>query len=70
MDELLQELAVIEANSQTLCSYTKTLALLRALKAGTVSLDNVTMTAGGWTVAEVEPPAEPAEDVVKLPKEG
>ncbi len=65
MDELLQELAVIEADSQTLCNYTKTLALLRALKAGTISLDNVTMTGDGWTVAEVivEPPAEPAEDV-------
>ena len=65
MDELLQELAVIEADSQTLCNYTKTLALLHALKAGTVSLDNVTMTADGWTVAEVivEPPVEP-------PKEG
>lgn len=61
MDELLQELAVIEADSQTLCNYTKTLALLRALKAGTVSLDNVTLTGDGWTAAEVivEPPAGP-----------
>jgi hypothetical protein len=71
VDELLQELAVIEADSQTLCNYTKTLALLRALKAGTVSLDNVTMTDDGWTAAEVivEPPAEPVEDAAKPPEE-
>ena len=63
MDELLQELAVIESNSRALCNYTKTLALLRALKAGTVLLGNVTMAGDGWTVAEVvadvtEPPEE------------
>ena len=45
------------------CDYRKTIALLRALKAGTVSLDNVTMTADdGWTVAEAEPPAEPTKE--------
>ncbi len=57
MDELMQELNALTLN----CSYQKTLALLRALKAGTLSLDNVTMTADGWTVAEVEAPAEPAK---------
>ena len=71
MDELLRELAVIEANSPILCNYNKTLALLRALKAGTVSLDNVTMIADGWTVAEVvvEPPVEPIEDAAEPPEE-
>lgn len=68
MDELLQELAVIDADSQTLRNYTKSLALLRALKAGTVSLDNVTMTDVGWSVAEVlvEPPVE---DVAHTPED-
>jgi hypothetical protein len=77
----MQELSAIEAASNISCNYRKTLALLRALKAGTVSLDNVTMTDDGWTVAEVivEPPAEPAEDAAdplenaiaaKPPKEG
>jgi hypothetical protein len=62
---------------QGVCDYQKTLALLRALKSGTVSLDNVTMTNDGWTVAEVivEPPVEPAEDpldnaIAEPPKEG
>lgn len=74
VDELIQELAVIDADSQTLrnhaetlCNYTKTLALLRALKAGTVSLDNVNMVADGWTVVAVEPPAEPVEDPLDNP---
>ena len=62
VDELMKELSQIQIS----CDYQKTLALLRALKAGTVSLDNVTMTADGWTVAEVEPPEKPAEP----PEEG
>lgn len=69
MDKLLAELATIDADSQVRRDYRKTLALLRALKAGTVSLDNVTMTDDGWTVAEVEPPAEPAEASTEPPEE-
>jgi len=61
MDSLLQELAAIDAATATRTDYLKSLALLRALKAGTVSLDNVTMTATGWTVAAVAPEA-PAVD--------
>jgi len=49
--------------------YDKTLALLTALKAGELSLDNVQMTANGWELvevkieagAEVDPVAEGAE---------
>ena len=74
----MQELNAIQNASTLSCDYQKTLALLRALKAGTVSLDNVAMIGDGWTVAEVEPPAEePAEDVadpldnaVEQPEEG
>lgn len=58
----MQELNAIQNASTLSCDYRKTLALLRALKAGTVSLDNVTMTDDGWTVAEVESPAEPAPE--------
>ncbi len=67
MDDLMRELNEIQNASNLSCDYRKTLALLRALKAGTVSLDNVTMTADGWTVAEVEPPAE---DAAETPEEG
>ncbi len=72
MDDLMQELNAIQNASTLSCDYRKTIVLLRALKAGTVSLDNVTMTDDGWTVAEVivEPPSEPAEDVVEPPEEG
>jgi len=54
MDELLRELAEIQATAQVRSDYAKTLALLRALKAGEITLDNVTMTADGWSVAAVE----------------
>ncbi|KKM98314.1 hypothetical protein LCGC14_1159280 [marine sediment metagenome] len=55
----MQELSEIQSDHSALsCNYKKTLALLRALKAGTVSIDNVTMIADGWTVAEIEPPEE------------
>jgi hypothetical protein len=67
VDELTQELNAIQIASNLSCNYQKTLALLRALKAGTVSLDNVTMVADGWTVGEVEPPVEPVEDAVEPP---
>jgi len=55
MDELLRELADIQRTGQTALDYAKTLALLRALKAGSVLLENVTMTADGWQVAAVQP---------------
>ena len=66
MDELIRNLDAIQATSHLSCYYDKTQALLRALKAGSVSLDNVTMTNDGWTAAEVivEPPAEPVADVI------
>ena len=68
----MQELNAIQIASDLSRNYKKTLTLLRALKAGTVSLDNVTMTDDGWTVAEVEPPDEPEvePDAVEPPKEG
>ena len=66
----MQELNAIQNASTLSCDYRKTLALLRALKAGTVSLDNVTMTGDGWTAAEVivEPPAEDAAELLEEDK--
>ena len=61
MDSLLRELASIDSVSTLQADYRKTLALLRALKAGSISLDNVTMTDTGWTVAEVESVPVPTE---------
>jgi hypothetical protein len=62
----MQELTTIQNASALSCDYQKTLALLRALKAGTVSLDDVTLTENGWTVADVEPPKE---DAIEPPDE-
>ena len=59
----MQELNAIQNASTISCDYRKTLALLRALKAGTVTLDNVIVTGDDWTVVEV--PAEPAEETVE-----
>lgn len=69
MDELLRELASIDAASVLRNDYHKTLALLRALKAGTITLDNVTMTATGWNVAAVAPPEPPAGEPAAEPDE-
>ena len=73
MNDLLQELNAIQPVSELQCDYRKTLVLLRALKAGTVSLDVVTMTEDGWTIAEVEPaedsPYTTTMDAAELPEE-
>ena len=61
MDEFLQELAEVDAVSKLRADYFKSLALLRALKAGRVSLYQVAMTADGWQVSAVQPPDEPPE---------
>lgn len=59
MEPLVRELESIHARNMKANDYEKTLALLRALKAGTVTLDNVTMTADGWQLVEV--PAQPPQ---------
>lgn len=59
MEELLQKLGDIQSAWQARLDYAKTLALLRALKTGAVTLDRVTLTADGWSVAAVEPDAIP-----------
>jgi hypothetical protein len=69
VDDLLQELNEIHAAADLRCNYDKTLALLRALKAGSVTLDNVTMTDNGWSVAAAESVPVPAEASTELPAE-
>lgn len=39
--------------------YAKTLVLLRALKAGTILLSDVTLTSDGWQVAKATPAESP-----------
>jgi len=41
------------ATAQVRADYAKTLILLRALKAGTVALENLTLTGDGWSVGPV-----------------
>jgi hypothetical protein len=57
MDELLQEMAEIDAVAAIRRDYQKTLALLRALKAGTIGVDDITMLPDGWRLVERPPPA-------------
>lgn len=74
MEELRRQLAEIEAHNGLINDYQKTLALLRALKAGTISLDNVLPTPNGWQLVEVhiepaapaavDPPASPPDNPV------
>lgn len=64
MDELLKELNDINALAQIRADYAKTLVLLRVLKEGRVSLDDVTLVDGGWTVS-----AKPVEGAIKVADE-
>jgi hypothetical protein len=57
VDELVQELNRQNELAAAQLNYAKTLVLLRALKAGTLTLENVTLTADGWTVQAVAPSA-------------
>jgi hypothetical protein len=59
MDELLKQLNTLNELSAARNNYAKTLALLAALKAGTVTLDNVTLTDDGWQVAAIQPDPSP-----------
>ena len=67
MDELLLELNRQNELAIARNDYAKTMVLLRALKAGTVTLENVTLTADGWTAQAIVPPSpelhiEPADE--------
>ena len=64
----MQELNAIQNASNLSCDYRKTLALLRALKAGKLHLDAVTMTNDGWTMTEGEPPGVAVADAAEPPE--
>lgn len=49
----------IEAEHKLAQDYAKTLTLLRALKTGNVSLDQVVLTFDGWSLINVEIDKEP-----------
>lgn len=68
MDEFKRLLADIHQRHQVAADYQKTLALLRALKSGAVSIDQIAMTADGWQVLDVQIEAPPAEEPAE-PKE-
>jgi ribosomal protein L12E/L44/L45/RPP1/RPP2 len=61
VDELLREINEINAVANLRADYSKTMALLRALKAGRVSLDDVTLEGDGWQVTAAGPPATEAD---------
>ena len=65
MQALKQELDLIHRLHATAGDYGKTLALLRALKAGTVTLDQVMLTDGGWQLVDVQldMTPQPADDL-------
>ena len=58
MDDFEKECAVIHTRNMAVNDYQKTLCLLRHLKAGNVSLDQITLTSDGWQVI-TSPAAEP-----------
>jgi hypothetical protein len=68
VDELLAEINRIHELAAAQANYNKTLALLRALKAGTVALDRVRLTPDGWQVAALLAPAVEAVADVSEPK--
>lgn len=63
---LIQRLAGVNAQAeaaivrgqlaQVQADYGKTLVLLAALKAGEITLDEVSLTEGGWTLVDPPPP--------------
>lgn len=63
MDELLKNLAEIDALMAAKSDFQKSLALLRALKAGAISLDNVLLTPTGWTVVAQLPVSSQSGEV-------
>jgi hypothetical protein len=64
MKEFLEKLNAIHQQHALAANYAKTLALLQALKAGEIAVDNVVLTGDGWNVIEVPAAGEAAS--VKL----
>lgn len=60
MDDLRRLLGMEHAASVAALNFTKTLHLLRALKAGAVCLDQVQVTGDSWNLLDVVEPPAPA----------
>jgi hypothetical protein len=56
--QFMETISHINRLHQAQADYEKTLALVRALKEGSVKLDSVQMTADGWQIVEVVPAVE------------
>lgn len=67
MEDLLRELAEINAASQVRSDYLKTLALLRALKAGRLAIGDVELLPDGWRLVQPAP-AEPQPEATATPE--
>lgn len=64
MDELRLKLAVLHAVAPVRLEHSKTIALLYALKAGDVTLDQLTLDGETWQVVDVKVESpEPAPDI-------
>ena len=61
MNEFLTQLQAIDAAHKHAADFQKSLSLLRALKAGRVSLAEVTMTDDGWSVTAASPAVLPPD---------
>lgn len=66
MKDFLARLAEINQLYTLRLDYAKTLALLAALKSGSIKLEEVQLTADGWNVIEVtvEAPESPSAESV------
>jgi len=60
MQELLAKLDAIQRSHTVAADFEKTLALLAALKAGAVCLEQVNLTPGGWSIAQEKPEVDAA----------
>lgn len=68
MDELRQQLGQVHQNVMGSLNFAKTMILLRALKAGTVTLDNVVLDGENWRLLDVQ--IVPADAEPKQAPEG
>ena len=66
MKAFVDKLNEIARQHSLAADYAKTLELLRALKAGEVTIDQVTLTDNGWNVVAS---AEPLAPSLKLPEQ-
>ena len=67
MEEFLKRLSEMDQLAQFKLNYEKTLALLAAMKAGQVDIEDVVLVEGGWTVSSQPTEAPPV--VVDQPGE-